>query len=234
MKVGDNMNKHEILKAFELSAAAYKDIQPFYPYTCTNMLNNTKLSVECFLRRQNDVLRITFRGTDTPENWKNDFKFWEKTIPCFDGNCKIKVHAGFLNSYKSAGIRGKILNAIDDEVKFIKISGHSLGAALGILCAFDVAKHFPDRNLEVVVFGCPRVGNRNFAKLYNQTVSKSIRVENGNDIVTKVPFPLLNPFFNYRHVGSKLHIGKKKLPFWFSAKDHRPTSYYSALLKYFL
>jgi len=224
------MNKNEIFKAFELSSIAYKDIQPFYPYTCTSMINNAELNVEGFLRRQKDILRITFRGTDSPANWKNDFKFWEKSIPCIEGNCKIKIHSGFLNSYKIAGIRDKILDAIDENVNFIKICGHSLGAALSILCALDVAKHFPDRNLEVIVFGCPRVGNKEFAKLYNKTVSKSIRVENGNDIVTKVPFSLFNPFLNYRHVGSKLHIGKVRLPFIMSANDHMPKNYYSSLL----
>jgi len=230
MKEGDYMNKHEILKAFEFSAAAYKDIQPFYPYTCTSMINNIELSVECFLRRQNDILRITFRGTDSPENWKNDLKVWEKRIPYNNRSPKIKVHAGFLNSYKSAGIRDKILNAIDDDVKFIKISGHSLGAALSLLCAFDVSYNCPRCNIEVIVFGCPRVGNRTFAKAYNKSVHKTLRIENGNDIVTKVPIPLLNPFLNFRHVGSRLRIGSPRLPFWVSVRDHKPANYYSALL----
>ena len=225
------MNKHEILKAFELSAAAYKDIQPYYPYTCTSMINNAELSVECFLRRQNDILRITFRGTDSPENWKNDLKFWEKSIPYNNRSKKIKVHSGFLNSYKSTGIRDKILASIDDDVKYIKICGHSLGAALSLLCAFDVSYNFSDRNIEVIVFGCPRVGNRTFAKTYNAAVPKTLRVENANDIVTKVPFPLFNPFLNFRHVGSKFRVGGVRLPIIASALDHKLTNYRSSLLQ---
>jgi len=224
------MNKSEIFKAFELSMAAYNDIQPYYPYTCTSMINNPELSVECFLRRQKNVLKIAFRGSDSPENWKNDFKFWNKKVKCSKPKCKVKIHTGFLNSYKAVGIRDEILNVIDDDIKVIKICGHSLGAALSILCALDIAHSFPDRNIEVIVFGCPRVGNREFAKQYNRLVPKTIRVENGNDIVTKIPLPMINSFLNYRHVGSKLHIGKARLPFWFSPRDHKTTNYYSALL----
>ena len=225
------MTKIEIMKAFELSAAAYKDIQPFSSHTCTTMINNPKLSVECFLRRQGQILRITFRGTDSPENWKNDFRIWEKRIPYNNRGPEIKVHRGFLNSYKSAGIRDKILGAIDNDVKYIKICGHSLGAALSLLCAFDVSDNFPDRDLEVIVFGCPRVGNRAFAKTYNSSVPKTLRVENGNDIITKIPFPLLNPFLNFRHVGAKMNIGKLKIPLVYSAFDHTIQNYYSSLLE---
>jgi len=224
------MNKSEIIKSFELSAAAYNEIQPYCPHDCATMINNPKLDVECFLRRENETLTVTFRGSASPENWKNDFEFWEKNIPYDHISRDIKVHAGFLNSYKSAGIRDKILAAIDENAKYIKICGHSLGAALSVLCAFDVAYNFPDRDIEVIVFGCPRVGNKAFAKLYNKLVIKTIRIENGNDIVTKIPFPFTNPFLNYRHVGAKLRIGSARLPFMASASDHMPKNYYSALL----
>jgi len=224
------MNKNEIITAFELSAAAYRDVQPYYPCDYTTMLNNPKLHVECFLRRQVETLRITFRGTDSHENWKNDFKFWEKSIPYCDCGNKMKVHRGFLNSYKSVGIRDKILEAIDDDVKYIKICGHSLGAALSLLCAFDMQYNFPDRDIEAIVFGCPRVGNRAFAKKYNRIVTKTIRIENGNDVVTKVPFPLLNPFLNFRYVGSKMQIGKPRIPLIYSPNDHYPHEYYTSLL----
>jgi len=195
------------------------------------MINNPKLSVECFLRQQQKILRITFRGTDSPENWKNDLRFWEKRIPYCNCDRNVKVHRGFLNSYKSLGIRDKILESISDDVKYIKICGHSLGAALSVLCAFDVQYNFPDRDIEVILFGCPRVGNRAFARKYNKAVNKTVRVENGNDVVTKIPFPLLNPFLNFRHVGAKLHIGRLRIPFVYSAKDHKPKNYYSSLLK---
>ena len=224
------MTKNEIFKAFELAAFAYRDVQPYYPYTCTTMINNPKSHVECFLRRQTKTLRIAFRGTDSAENWKNDLRIWEKRIPYNNRGPEIKVHRGFLNSYKSMGIRDKIHEAVDDGIKYIKICGHSFGAALSLLCAFDLQYNFPECDIEVIVFGCPRVGNRAFAKLYNKNVTKTIRVENGNDIVTKVPFPLLNPFLNFRHVGSKLQIGKPRIPLIYSARDHRPKDYYSGLI----
>lgn len=55
-------------------------------------------------------------------------------------------------------------------------------------------------------------------------------VENGNDIVTKLPFS----FMGYRHIGAKLHIGSPRFPLIFSANNHYPHEYYSAFLNKFM
>lgn len=221
------MNLEEIFNSLEFSTSAYRNIQPYFPNTCVTMVDDKKSDIEYFLRRDKDVLRITFRGTDSPQNWKTDLTFWKQTIPYDNTDSKIRVHTGFINAYKGAGVRDRILKEITPEAHYIKISGHSLGAALAVLCAVDVQYNFPDRDIEVVVFGCPRVGNKAFMLSYNKRVDKTIRVEHGNDIVTKLPFP----FMGYRHVGAKFHIGRFKFPLIFSPNDHYPHKYYSAMLK---
>jgi predicted lipase len=217
----------DIVKSLEYSTAAYRDIQPYTPHTCTAMVDSKPSGVQYFLRKNKDTLWITFRGSDSPRDWKTNFTFWKKTIPYDNTATKIRVHTGFLNAYKSPSVRDLILAEAARDVRTIKITGHSLGAALAVLCAVDVQYNRPDADIEVVLFGCPRVGNRAFALSYNKRVDKTLRVEYGNDVVTKVP----PAAFGFRHVGAKLHIGPPRLPLVVCANDHYPHRYYSGLLK---
>ena len=107
----------------------------------------------------------------------------------------------------------------------ITVTGHSLGAALAVLCAIDLQYNFENHDIEVYLFGCPRVGNAAFAKSYNKRIFKTLRVSNGNDIVTKIPPAILG----FRHVGTEIHIGRLRLPHIFSFNQHRPQNYYRNL-----
>lgn len=211
----------------EQSALAYKDIQPYLPGSKALAIDSGLKDVQYFLRKIDDILYITFRGSDSPTDWNTNLTFWKKAIPYGNTASKIRVHSGFIDAYKSPGVRGIIHSSVTQDVHYVKITGHSQGAALAILCAVDVEYNFPDRDIEVIVFGCPRVGNRAFMKSYNKRVVKSVTVENGNDIVTKIPFAL----WGYRHVGAKLHIGPPRAFGRFSFLDHYPHEYYSSLLK---
>ena len=183
--------------------------------------------VKCFICRDNKTLRITFRGTDAIKEWFSNFRFCKKKIPYNNEKSKIKVHTGFINSYKAPNVRDKILASVTNGTHYIKITGHSRGAALAVLCAVDIQYNFPERDIEAILFGCPRVGNRAFVNSFNKRVSKTVRVENSNDIVTKIPFA----FMGYRHVGARVHIGAFRFPFYFSVSDHLPHNYYSGLLR---
>lgn len=219
------MNKNEILTSLGYSATAYKTIQPYSKHTYTLTIDAPDCDVQYCLRREDDVLSIAFRGTDTPQNWVSDFAFCKKSIPYDNSSSKIRVHAGFLDAYKSAGVREKILKSITPDIHYVRVTGHSMGAALSVLCAVDIQYNYPGRDIETILFGCPRVGNPAFQRSYNKRVHKTIRIENGNDIVTKVPLAVMG----FRHVGAKLHIGSPRMPAVVSAKDHYPHQYYSSL-----
>ncbi|MCL2717992.1 MAG: lipase family protein [Lachnospiraceae bacterium] len=220
------MNQTAIIKSLHLSSCAYRDIQPYTSYPCTKIIDDPASGVQCYLRRDKDTLLITFRGTDSLREWFSNLTFWKKTIPYDNITSDIRVHTGFINTYKMKTVRGKILEAITGDTHYIKITGHSRGAALAVLCAVDIQYNYPDRDIEAVLFGCPRVGNEAFVKSYNKRVDKTVRVENGNDLITKIPFP----FMGYRHVGATVRIGAKRLPFYYSANDHYPHKYLSGLL----
>jgi len=221
------MQMSDVISAMELSAIAYQKVQPIFLCDFLTVIDDSKTDVQCYLRKRDGCLNITFRGSNSDQDWKTNFIFCKKVIPYGNTTSKIRVHTGFLEAYKSPTVRNVIHRTMSCGVHQVKISGHSQGAALAILCAVDLEYNYPDRDYEVVLFGAPRVGNRAFQKSYDKRVFKTLRVENGNDIVTKIPFAIMG----YHHVGIGVHIGRPKIPGFFSFKSHYPQSYYKNLFK---
>ena len=220
------MTGNDIVGALELAGAAYAPIQPRGQARLIT-IDDAPSGVQCFLRREEELLRITFRGSDSKTDWRHNFQFFKKCIPYGNPDTAIRVHTGFLNAYKAPQVRRRIQDMVNSKVRKIQISGHSLGAALAVLCAVDLQYNFPDRDIECIVFGCPRVGNAAFRDSYNKRVFKTIRVENGNDIVTKVPLWLMG----YRHVGVRIPVGAPRLPGMVTFRSHDPRRYYQNLLR---
>lgn len=176
------------------------------------------------------AVTIVFRGTDSKDEWRSNFRVCKKKIPYNNVNSPVRVHCGFIDTYKRADVRDKIHSLIPKDVCRVIVTGHSRGAALALLCALDVQYNFPDKSVEAYLFGCPRVGNAAFKKSYNHRVFKTLRIDNGNDIVTKLPPAILG----YRHVGTRISIGMPRLPFVYIRNQHLPSEYYkNAIYKFF-
>lgn len=222
------MTSADILHAMELSGLAYRDIQPVYCNGEFEIISDPDTDVQCYLRRCGKTLFITFRGSNSPRDWKTNFMFDQMTIPYGNSKSPIRVHSGFIKAYKSPGVRDVIHRAVLRRgVESVRVSGHSQGAALAILCSVDLEYNFPDLDYEVYLFGSPRVGNKAFRDSYNRRLLKVFRVENGNDIVTKIPLRLMG----YCHVGMRFHVGCPRLPFVVSFADHYPQAYYINLFR---
>lgn len=120
----------------------------------------------------------------------------------------------------------------DEEVS-VTITGHSLGSAVAILSAYDIAetglnvkKDGRKVHVSVFSFSGPRVGNLRFKeRLESELGVKVLRVHNIHDLVPKSP----GLFFNetsppwllkvvegfpwcYTHVGVDLELDHKKSP----------------------
>lgn len=188
----------------EYAGLSYNDTQPNDDSDLIYIMNDAETDVSYNIRSKGSTLIIAFRGSDSRKDWNFNLDFCKKTIPYGNLKSKIKIHTGFIRAYKSRNVRAKIHNFITKKVNLIQITGHSYGAALAVLCALDLKYNFENKDYEVVLFGCPRVGNREFSESYNRRLFKTLRVENKGDIVTKVPFA----FMGYRHVGSRILIGK--------------------------
>lgn len=224
---GDTLHNLCFLSMLDLAMMAYSDTPTSNIFTKILSISCDEIGVQYFIGKKGDTLLISFRGTDSLKDWKTDFKFWKKRIPYGNHLSKIRVHSGFMDAYQDKCVRGQIHKVITCDISNIYVTGHSLGAALATLCALDLQYNFPDKFYEVTLFGCPRVGNKAFAKSYNKRLIKTIRIENGNDVVTKIP----PPFFGYRHVGIRLHVGRMRSFLFTSSTAHKAADYYGSLWK---
>ncbi|MDA3855889.1 MAG: lipase family protein [Candidatus Woesearchaeota archaeon] len=180
-----------------------------YPY------ENKETDTQWDFYKTEDTLILRFQGSFSKKDWLQNFNAF--IVPYKDMKKRFYVHAGFLKKYKS--IREEVLKVCaDEDIKEIEILGHSQGAGLSILAHEDIRYHFPNIEVNSYVYGCPRVVSWNAPddrwKGFNS-------IRNGNDVATKVPFF----WMGYKHVGKKINVGKKRIPFIFSFKAHYPNSY---------
>ncbi|QOY35624.1 lipase family protein [Anaerobacillus isosaccharinicus] len=150
-----------------------------------------------------DCVVIAFRGTDSEPDWIADAEAFQEIFP-YSEECGF-VHHGFLSIYKSC--RDEIFKTYEriPSYKRLYITGHSLGAALATLHAFDVAVNGHFHKITMYNYGSPRVGNPEFASRYSRTVRDSIRFVNSSDIIPMLPpqkihCPFTKKYWNYQHV----------------------------------
>ncbi|KAG2652757.1 phospholipase A1-Ibeta2, chloroplastic-like [Panicum virgatum] len=180
-------------------------------------------------------IAIVLRGTATCLEWAENLRAslvpldGESSDGADTGAEEPKVARGFLSLYKTAGEKVKSLSEeVMDEVRrlmekykgeelSITVVGHSLGAALALLVADEVATSIPDAPpVAVVSFGGPKVGNGAFVdRLSSSGKVNVLRIVNAGDVVTKVPgvAPRLpHKKEQYQHVGAELRIDSKNSP----------------------
>ncbi|XP_062187187.1 phospholipase A1 EG1, chloroplastic/mitochondrial-like [Phragmites australis] len=187
-----------------------------------------------------DVL-VSFRGTVTPAEWMaNLMSSLEpaRLDPC-DPRPDVKVESGFLSLYTSAdktcrfggagSCREQLLREVSrlidscskdhpGEDVSVTLAGHSMGSALALLFAYDLAELGLNRGAPVTVFsfGGPRVGNAAFKARCDELGVKALRVANVHDPITKLPGIFLNEATTgvlrpwrascYTHVGVELPL----------------------------
>lgn len=217
----------DLLSMVQYAGMSYTKSQPHIKGEHLHSYSDQKTDIQYYIRFIDDSLVISFRGTDSLKDFFADIKFFKKKIPYGNTSSKIRVHGGFLGRYKTKEVRETILSYVTDDIKKVIILGHSYGAALATLCSVDIQYHHPKKDIEVVLFGAPRVGNKAFCKSYDKRLFKVLRVENGNDLVTKVPFK----WMGFRHVGCPIEVGKKKRLYKFNWKDHHATNYLGSIFK---
>lgn len=216
------VDKEFLTKMIDLSLQSYKEKPVLKNLELLKNDRTNDYGIEyLFSKDENGNYYLSFAGTNEIKDVLVDIDFWQKTIPYDNTQTKIRVHKGFYKSYLSVRIR--ILSyLIENKVKSLYVTGHSYGAALAILAAVDIQYNLPNIEIKkVVTFGSPRVGNKEFISSFNKRVPQTFRVENGNDLITRLP-----PFFmGYGHIGNTVHIGKDKKWYLLSICDHFAKQY---------
>lgn len=155
-------------------------------------------------------LFIVFRGTQSAGEKISNYMAG-KLDAVFDNLRGGNVHRGFHRCYASVRpVLRAFLDARAGPAAVIRVAGHSLGGALAVLAAMDIATAGrPFRSLEVFTYAAPLVGAARWARHYRQQRMDTWRIANRRDLVTKVPPAILG----YRHVG---------VPVEFTSADGQP------------
>ncbi|KAL2510830.1 Phospholipase A1-Igamma3 [Abeliophyllum distichum] len=202
---------------------------------------------------------VAWRGTVTYLEWIHDLK--DILHPAhFRNDPSIKIESGFFDLYTTkentcrycafsareqvlAEIR-RIIHRYRGENLSITITGHSLGAALALLSAYDIAEvelNVVDDGemstkipITVYSFSGPRVGNLKFKERCDELGIKVLRVTNVHDKVPTVPGIITNEKFlyqkyidaisfpwSYAHVGVELALDHTHSPFLKNTNDMR-------------
>lgn len=144
---------------------------------------------------------VSFRGTETPEDWLKDFD--SLAVPFGDINGSGLIHQGFAAVYLT--IRNSVIAGVDAakvNATSMWVTGHSLGGAVALLSALDFAKNaVPPLAPQLYTFAGPRVGDDTFKNLFDAAIPLCYRVFNRWDIVPQLPAP---PVFI--HVGQGVEV----------------------------
>uniref|UniRef100_A0ACD5X9P2 Uncharacterized protein n=1 Tax=Avena sativa TaxID=4498 RepID=A0ACD5X9P2_AVESA len=162
-------------------------------------------------------IAVAWRGTVTKLEWVEDVSAFlepigQYGIPCEDP--RVKVEAGFADLYTGKdpsckyckySAREQVLAEVRKLVELyagkgeevsVTVTGHSLGSALAMLSAFDIAETganvSPSADVKAPVcvysFSGPRVGNTWFGERFEKELGvKALRILNVHDMVPKVP-----------------------------------------------
>ena len=159
-----------------------------------------------FLRSRSLTL-VSCRGSEFRlRDWLRNLAAWPKKFLGQD------VHAGFLSgTLKTARIVEELVGQSIRDGHTVVFTGHSQGAANAMLHAAAYASY---RNVFLVTFGCPAVGDWKFAEWMNQMFgSRHIRFMHANDIVPRIPWvfrcrwlPLLPTWRRVWHCGNGVLI----------------------------
>lgn len=160
-----------------------------------------------------DPLRVAIAGTDIdePRDWLHDAQLWGDDL-----GHGARAHRGFLAHYRALWPDlGAMVSAkpLDDPPL---LSGHSLGAACAVLAVWHRPYMF--KGSTVYLFGCPAVGNRNFATMFDRLCRDNgitvWNVQGRGDLVTTAQL--------FRaHVGKIVEIGEG----WDIRPDHGIAEY---------
>lgn len=154
-------------------------------------------------------LFVAYRGSENIQNWIDNVKFF-KTSP-YPDMPDVEVEKGFWGWYTNLkdGVDSALAAA---KTKYgcseVAITGHSAGASVATLHAFDMARGESSTAglslKQVISFGSPRTGNSAFYSAHAAAIDANLtaqwRVTHYRDMVPHVPQELMG----YRHVSTEV------------------------------
>lgn len=144
-------------------------------------------------KKQKEIAVVSFCGSHGIRSWKTNINAELRNYG------QGKVHRGHLHEWLS--LREQVLLEIDaigsDTVAFV---GHSSGGICSSIAAVDSST--VQDNIEVITFGAPPTGDKDFALEIESKVARLIRVVKGRDVVPSLPLE----YIGYVHAGNLLYL----------------------------
>ncbi|KAK9788600.1 hypothetical protein WJX73_000156 [Symbiochloris irregularis] len=170
-----------------------------YNLTDVRTFWDPELDTKCVMGWSEKHVVLAFRGTASFINAWSDLKVW-RTVHHSGSKSRSwwhrapLVHTGFYSAWVSKGLDRQVLTHLKDlydtgavqrDAK-VSVTGHSLGGALAMLAAHDIAVELQPPHLQVYTIGCPYLGNHQFAADYAAHVPDTWHIMNERDTVTRV------------------------------------------------
>jgi pimeloyl-ACP methyl ester carboxylesterase len=173
------------------------------------------IRAECFVTAHPSVVVVSFRGTDTPQDWFGNFRqVWPVDLRGAGPPARAAAHDGFQDAVDSVypGILAAVRRQLGGGRRPLWVTGHSLGGALAALTALRLRWDLQGATatppaVTVYSFSAPRICNPEFCRRFNQEVPICFRLTYRNDLVPSLPPPL-----GYDHVATQHHFTPQPSP----------------------
>lgn len=182
-------------------------------------------NTQAFVGENEDAIVIAFRGSQSPgsldgvKDWlltnaRNFLVLPEGRIGTDFAAAGVgaRFHRGFLEALQE--IWAPLYDCVDEAFgrrdRPVWVTGHSLGGALALLCAWRMHQQFVPIH-QVVTFGAPMIGNDATAQAFaREFPNKIFRYVDASDLVPKLPMmSLLSD--NYGHCQKEIMVGSNTL-----------------------
>eukprot|EP01035_Chromulina_nebulosa_P017269 gene17269-22803_t len=165
---------------------------PTEGFVVTDVISNIKTDTQGYIGYlpSDKSIYVVFRGSESTRNWITNLDAYKTNYTSFP-SCNCEVHKGFYDAEQS------VISSVITQVKLLKIqhigysvkvTGHSLGAALAQLTAMDLIS--AGISTSVYNFGQPRVGDKSYAD-FSSNLLTTWRVVHNADMVPHVPVTLV-------------------------------------------
>lgn len=236
------LEKNVLLTAMNLSSIIYEgeDHLIYSGLEKVKFLNDKSTDTQgaIMVDKFNKIVYVVFRGTAGDKDIVTDIRCLPKEVHIDGKECHI--HRGFYKAYESVKDDIKL-----DEYKDYKVvaCGHSLGGALATIFITSITH----KDVAIVTFGSPRVGDSRFVSIFKSKINETYRFVHENDVVPMVPKI-------YDHVTGRIRLDDngdvisymniwKRISYWlkgfkhfefnvFSVKDHFMKSYINVVTKW--
>ncbi len=152
------------------------------PILAVPMFGVVPIPMVAYVASDDDVTVVAFRGTHRLVDWIKNLDFL-RTSDTAHG----PMHRGFHDSYES--FKAQLFKLLEKrKPRHLWLTGHSLGGALALACAYDLTQDKRYTVHGVVTFGEPMIAKKQLADYLDTTLmGRHARFVNEQDIVPTVP-----------------------------------------------